>query len=107
MSTTGTPWPTERTLATVLTWTRHEDPSVRRLASEGTRPKLPWARQVAAITRFPSATVPVLDRLYQDESDFVRRSVANHLNDTSRLDPALAQLHHQGTRHTHAAAASG
>jgi len=80
----------DRTLATVQAWTQHEDPAVRRLASEGTRPKLPWARQVPAITRNPAATIPVLDRLYADESDFVRRSVANHLNDTSRLDPGLA-----------------
>jgi 3-methyladenine DNA glycosylase AlkC len=80
----------DRTLATVLTWTGHEDHAVRRLASEGTRPKLPWARQVPAITRDPRATVPVLNRLYGDESEFDRRSVANHLNDTSRLDPALA-----------------
>jgi 3-methyladenine DNA glycosylase AlkC len=80
----------DRTLRTVLSWTGHSDPSVRRLASEGTRPKLPWAKQVPALNNQPDKTVPVLDQLYRDESDFVRRSVANHLNDISRLDPGLA-----------------
>jgi 3-methyladenine DNA glycosylase AlkC len=80
----------DRSLATVLTWTGDTDPAVRRLASEGTRPRLPWAKQVPALNRQPAATVPILDRLHRDESDFVRRSVANHLNDISRLDPGLA-----------------
>ncbi|MFC4031199.1 DNA alkylation repair protein, partial [Streptomyces polygonati] len=79
-----------RTLATVRTWAGDPDPSVRRLASEGTRPRLPWARQVPGINRDPGLTGPVLDLLYRDPSEVVRRSVANHLNDVSRLDPALA-----------------
>ncbi|MFJ6708392.1 MULTISPECIES: DNA alkylation repair protein [unclassified Streptomyces] len=80
----------DRTLATALAWTGSPDHAVRRLASEGTRPKLPWARQVPALNRDPAVTVPVLDRLYTDASPDVRRSVANHLNDISRLDAALA-----------------
>ncbi|MGW2958757.1 DNA alkylation repair protein [Streptomyces sp. NPDC001220] len=80
----------DRTLATALTWTDSPDPAVRRLASEGSRPKLPWARQVPALNRDPGVTVPLLDRLYADASQDVRRSVANHLNDISRLDPGLA-----------------
>jgi len=80
----------DRTLGAVRSWTRHQDASVRRLASEGTRPRLPWAIRVPEISRRPEVTVPVLDRLYRDESDVVRRSVANHLNDISRLDPPLA-----------------
>lgn len=63
---------------------------MRQLVSEGTRPKLPWVRQVPEITRHPEATIPVLDQLYRDESEFVRRPIANHLNDTSRVDPDLA-----------------
>ncbi|MEU2422110.1 DNA alkylation repair protein [Streptomyces sp. NPDC007851] len=80
----------DRTLATALTWTDSPDPAVRRLATEGSRPKLPWARQVPALNQDPGVTVPLLDRLYADASPDVRRSVANHLNDVSRLDPALA-----------------
>ncbi|MGC7094804.1 DNA alkylation repair protein [Amycolatopsis lurida] len=79
----------DRALAKALTWTSHEDEHVRRLASEGTRPRLPWARQVKAITRRPEAALPVLDALHRDESEYVRRSVANHLNDISRLDAGL------------------
>lgn len=80
----------DRTLRVVTGWTSHPDAAVRRLASEGTRPRLPWAAQVPAIMARPAAAVPVLDRLYTDDSDFVRRSVSNHLNDISRLDAALA-----------------
>ena len=80
----------DRTLATALTWTDSPDPAVRRLASEGSRPKLPWARQVPELNRNPAATVPLLDRLHADASQDVRRSVANHLNDISRLDAELA-----------------
>ncbi|PVE09009.1 DNA alkylation repair protein [Streptomyces scopuliridis] len=80
----------ERTLRTVGTWTASADPSVRRLASEGTRPRLPWAKQVPELRHRPSVTVPILDALHTDADEVVRRSVANHLNDISRLDPALA-----------------
>ncbi|WP_043180390.1 DNA alkylation repair protein [Streptomyces sp. NRRL F-5123] len=79
-----------RTLAAAAAWTASPDAAVRRLASEGTRPKLPWARQVPELTRNPAATLSLLDRLHTDTSDTVRRSVANHLNDISRLDPDLA-----------------
>lgn len=79
-----------RALATVRTWTGDPDPSVRRLATEGTRPRLPWAKQVPGLNREPALTLPILDLLYRDSSENVRRSVANHLNDISRLDPELA-----------------
>jgi 3-methyladenine DNA glycosylase AlkC len=80
----------DRTLATALRWTTSPDEHVRRLASEGTRPRLPWAKRVPAITDDPQSTVPILDALHRDPSEYVRRSVANHLNDISRADPALA-----------------
>jgi 3-methyladenine DNA glycosylase AlkC len=79
-----------RALPIVLTWATHPDEHVRRLATEGTRPLLPWAKRVRAIIDDPSATVPILDALHRDESEYVRRSVANHLNDISRRDPHLA-----------------
>ncbi|MFE2064796.1 DNA alkylation repair protein [Streptomyces sp. NPDC059467] len=80
----------ERTLAAARTWTTSPEEAVRRLASEGTRPKLPWARQVPALNHNPALAIPILDALYPDSSAFVRRSVANHLNDVSRLDAGLA-----------------
>ncbi|MEV8377940.1 DNA alkylation repair protein [Kribbella sp. NPDC056861] len=80
----------DRTLAVVTQWTDHPDEHVRRLASEGTRARLPWAKRVPGLIERPDVTRPILEALRRDESEYVRRSVANHLNDLSRLDPALA-----------------
>jgi 3-methyladenine DNA glycosylase AlkC len=60
---------------------------VRRLVSEGTRPRLPWAPQLRGLIADPTPAVELLDRLYDDESDYVCRSVANHLNDISKDHP--------------------
>ncbi|MFF7145584.1 DNA alkylation repair protein [Streptomyces nodosus] len=79
----------DRALESVMTWTAHPDAAVRRLASEGTRPFLPWAIRVRSILDTTACTVPILNALHEDESDYVRRSVANHLNDLSRQDPDL------------------
>jgi 3-methyladenine DNA glycosylase AlkC len=79
----------DRAMATVTTWTTSADPAVRRLASEGTRPYLPWAIRVQPILASPGTTVPVLDALYRDPDPVVRRSVANHLNDLSRDNAGL------------------
>ncbi|MFC5930399.1 DNA alkylation repair protein [Cryobacterium melibiosiphilum] len=78
-----------RAMPIVLEWTTSADPDVRRLASEGTRPFLPWAIRVPAILADPAATLPVLHALYRDDNEVVRRSVANHLNDLSRQQPEL------------------
>jgi 3-methyladenine DNA glycosylase AlkC len=80
----------ERTIAAAIVWTTNRDEWVRRLASEGTRPRLPWAKSVPALRTRPGAALAILDLLYTDESETVRRSVANHLNDISRFDPDLA-----------------
>ncbi|MEV6863966.1 DNA alkylation repair protein [Streptosporangium subroseum] len=77
----------DRALAAVLTWTASPDEGVRRLASEGTRSFLPWAKRVPALLAEPRATLPIVNALYRDESEYVRRSVANHLNDLSRQQP--------------------
>jgi 3-methyladenine DNA glycosylase AlkC len=77
----------DRALAVVLTWTAHPDEHVRRLASEGTRPYLPWAVRIPGLIERPEATVPILDALYRDPHEYVRRSVANHLNDVARHSP--------------------
>jgi len=77
----------DRALAAILGWTASPDEHVRRLASEGTRPYLPWAVRVPALVQRPEATLPILTALYRDPSDYVRRSVANHLNDLARHAP--------------------
>ena len=68
------------------TWLHVDDVDVRRLASEGTRPYLPWATRVPGLTVESFPTRPILDALYRDDSEYVRRSVANHLNDVSRFN---------------------
>ena len=78
-----------RALKRIMPWTRSRDQDVRRLASEGTRPFLPWATRVPALQDDPRSTLPILNALYRDESEYVRRSVANHLNDLSRNHPDL------------------
>ncbi len=76
-------------LSVLEAWLEDPHPSVRRLVSEGTRPRLPWAQQLPRLIADPSPTLPLLERLRDDPSDYVRRSVANHLNDISKDHPAL------------------
>jgi 3-methyladenine DNA glycosylase AlkC len=71
-------------------WTVDGDEHVRRLASEGTRPRLPWAPRLNALVVDPAPNLPLLDALADDPSPYVRRSVANHLNDIAKDHPALA-----------------
>jgi 3-methyladenine DNA glycosylase AlkC len=78
------------TFATLQRWTAHPDEEVRRLVSEGSRPRLPWAPRVRVLDAKPEWAVPLLDRLRDDPSAYVRRSVANHLNDISKADPGAA-----------------
>ncbi|MCB2200985.1 DNA alkylation repair protein [bacterium] len=66
-----------------------EHENVRRFASEGCRPRLPWAAAVPELKRDPSPILPILERLKDDPSEFVRRSVANNLNDISKDFPEL------------------
>ncbi len=70
-------------------WTASPDEHVRRLASEGTRPYLPWGLRVPGVIADPESCLPILDALYRDPSEYVRRSVANHLNDISRHAPEV------------------
>lgn len=77
---------TEATLADLDTWAADQNYHVRRLVSEGTRPKLPWAK---AVTLTPDQTLPLLDRLQGDPTRYVTRSVANHLNDLSKTHDGL------------------
>ncbi len=74
--------------ATLADWARDASPHVRRLASEGSRPRLPWGMQLKTLIADPSPTLPILEALLDDPSEYVRRSVANHLNDIAKDHPA-------------------
>lgn len=76
-----------RALAILHTWVKDPDAHVRRLVSEGTRPRLPWSSQLAELRDDPSHALPLLTALRDDESLYVRRSVANHLNDIGKDHP--------------------
>lgn len=77
----------EGTLATLTGWAEDDDEHVRRLASEGTRPRLPWSFHLPAIAADPQLAAPILEALRADPSLYVRKSVANHLNDVTRAHP--------------------
>ena len=81
----------ERTLAVLQSWTRDANAHVRRLVSEGTRLRLPWAPRVAWLDAHPERVLALLDRLKDDRSTMVRRSVANNLNDLGKVHPALLE----------------
>ena len=77
-------------LRQLKSWVRDKDSHVRRLVSEGTRPRLPWAPRLKMFQEDPSGGIDLLDRLYFDKELYVRRSVANHLNDIAKDHPDLA-----------------
>jgi 3-methyladenine DNA glycosylase AlkC len=77
----------ERMLDQMIKWSSHPDEHIRRLASEGSRPRLPWGQSVPSIKANPKMTFPILNNLKEDDSLYVRKSVANHLNDISYTHP--------------------
>jgi 3-methyladenine DNA glycosylase AlkC len=79
----------ERTLAVLREWTADANPHVRRLVSEGTRLRLPWAMRVAWLDANPERVLELLELLKDDSSTLVRRSVANNLNDLGKVHPQL------------------
>jgi 3-methyladenine DNA glycosylase AlkC len=76
-----------RTLTVMATWARDPDEHVRRLASEGCRPRLPWGQRLPALVRDPAPLAPILGALKDDASLYVRKSVANNLNDITKDHP--------------------
>lgn len=78
-----------RALVHFTRWAKDEDEHVRRLASEGLRPYLPWGQNLPQIAADPSPVLPILEVLRDDPSEYVRRSVANCLNDIARDHPDL------------------
>ena len=79
----------KRTLAVLKKWTADPDPHVRRLCSEGTRPRLPWAPRIPAFMQNPQPVLPILEKLKNDQSLYVRRSVANNFGDIIKDHPLL------------------
>lgn len=77
----------DRMIAQMLKWSLHKNEKVRRLSSEGSRPRLPWAMALPALKKDPAPILPVLENLKNDPSEWVRRSVANNLNDISKDNP--------------------
>ena len=81
----------ERTFAVLYEWMNHPDPHVRRLCSEGTRPRLPWAQKITSLVEDPEPSIRILEKLKDDDDLYVRRSVANHVGDIAKdhLDVAF------------------
>nr|WP_121271395.1 DNA alkylation repair protein [Pedobacter schmidteae] len=78
----------DKTLKVMEKWAEHDDHHVRRLASEGSRPRLPWSFKLEQIIKKPSLTTGILEKLKADDTLYVRKSVANHLNDISKDNTA-------------------
>ena len=78
-----------KTLTRIHKWVRHPNSHVRRLASEGVRPRLPWARRLNAFIENPESTIAVAHALRSGPSHYVRKSVANLINDISKDHTAL------------------
>ena len=79
----------ELCFTTFARWVSDDSAHVRRLVSEGSRPRLPWGQQLKALIRDPGPSLPLLEALQDDASPYVRRSVANHLNDIAKDHPKL------------------
>ncbi|MGB2129648.1 MAG: DNA alkylation repair protein [Flavicella sp.] len=75
---------TDRTLAVLNDWCQDSNPHVRRLCSEGTRPRLPWAQKLNVFIENPHLVLPILEALKDDTDLYVRRSVANHVGDIAK-----------------------
>lgn len=82
-----------QTLDQLIDWTNDENHHVRRLASEGCRPRLPWAMALPEFKANPNPILPILGRLRADTSEYVRRSVANNLNDIAKDHPEVVVNH--------------
>lgn len=80
----------DRMMQQMVEWSTHKNEKVRRLSSEGSRPRLPWAIALPHLKKNPEPLLPILENLKNDTSEYVRRSVANNLNDISKDNPAFA-----------------
>lgn len=79
----------EKMMSIMQHWTENKNEHVRRLASEGCRPRLPWGVALPGFKKDPAPIIPILEKLKDDRSEYVRKSVANNLNDISKDNPEL------------------
>ena len=79
----------KKMMAQMKKWANSKNEHLRRLASEGCRPRLPWAIGLPKYKNDPSSVLPILEKLKTDKSEYVRRSVANNLNDISKDNPKV------------------
>lgn len=79
----------EKVMKQMLKWSKHKNHYVRRLASEGCRPRLPWGMAIQAFKKDPSFIIPILENLKEDTTLYVRKSVANNLNDLTKDSPTI------------------
>ncbi len=77
----------KKTLVKAILWSKDSNFHLRRLASEGSRPRLPWGLRLQAFVDDPAPLLPLLENLKDDEEEYVRRSVANNLNDIAKDHP--------------------
>ncbi|AXH11763.1 DNA alkylation repair protein [Halarcobacter bivalviorum] len=79
----------DKTMSQLKLWTKSENEHLRRLASEGCRPRLPWAVALPEFKKNPTKVLEILELLKNDKSKYVQKSVANNLNDISKDNPKL------------------
>ena len=79
----------KQTMKQMKKWAKSKDLHVRRLASEGCRPKLPWAIALKNFQKDPSEVIEILEILKDDESKYIQKSIANNLNDISKDNPDI------------------
>jgi 3-methyladenine DNA glycosylase AlkC len=79
----------EQTFAQLTIWSQSVNPHLRRLASEACRPRLPWAKALNELKSDPTPILPILQNMMQDNSEYVRKSVANNLNDIAKDHPQV------------------
>ena len=79
----------EKMMAQMMAWSKDENEDVRRLSSEGCRPQLPWAMALPSFKKDPTLILPILEQLKADPSLYVRKSVANNINDISKTNPEV------------------
>lgn len=95
----------DRTIERLKDLTQHSSPHVRRWCSEGVRPRLPWGTVIRSLVNEPAPILPILNALHNDQELYVRRSVANNLNDISKDHPQIVVdrcLQYQQTESPHA-----